>query len=139
MDAGIVSSLVSRLACGDLQVMTPALRALGNVVTGSDCQTDAVLAAGSLPVFNNLLKHPRMNIVKEAAWTVSNITAGNPGQIQAVIDANILPNLIEVLVRVSSKIYFCHPELESSFKMAAFSYYRVISSLRKRLPGPSPI
>ena len=43
----------------------------------------------------------RSNIVKEAAWTVSNITAGNPDQIQLVIDAQILQPLIEVLVRVS--------------------------------------
>jgi hypothetical protein len=42
----------------------------------------------------------RSNIVKEAAWTVSNITAGNPDQIQLVIDAQILQPLIEVLVRV---------------------------------------
>jgi len=42
----------------------------------------------------------RSNIVKEAAWTISNITAGNPEQIQMVIDSNILPALLEVLVRV---------------------------------------
>jgi hypothetical protein len=42
----------------------------------------------------------RSNIVKEAAWTISNVTAGNPDQIQMVIDANILEPLIEVLVRV---------------------------------------
>jgi hypothetical protein len=38
--------------------------------------------------------------VKEAAWTVSNITAGNPDQIQLVIDAEILQPLIEVLSTV---------------------------------------
>ena len=43
----------------------------------------------------------RSNIVKEAAWTVSNVTAGNTEQIQMVIDANVLPPLIEVIVRVS--------------------------------------
>jgi importin subunit alpha-2 len=40
-----------------------------------------------------------MNLVKEAAWTVSNVTAGNPEQIQKVIQAGILPPLIEVLIR----------------------------------------
>ena len=101
VDVGIIPSLVSRLACGELQVMTPALRALGNIVTGSDVQTDSVLAAGALPVFGTLLKHTRMNIVKEAAWTISNVTAGNTEQIQAVCEAGVLPALIEVLVRVS--------------------------------------
>lgn len=50
-------------------------------------QTDAVIAAGGLPKLGLLLQHSKNNIVKEAAWTISNITAGNQKQIQAVIDA----------------------------------------------------
>lgn len=45
----------------------------------------------------NLLRHNRNNIVKEAAWTISNVTAGNPQQIQAVIDAHIFEELSKVL------------------------------------------
>ena len=136
MDAGIIPNLVARLSCGELQVMTPALRALGNIVTGSDVQTDAVVAANALPVFANLLKHGRMNIVKEAAWTISNVTAGNTTQIQAVIDANVLAPLIDVLVRVS--FYFLHAdngrhgELERTF---SYSDFRVTSSLKRRRLG----
>jgi importin subunit alpha-1 len=36
-------------------------------------------------------------IRKEACWTISNVTAGNSTQIQAVIDANIIPPLIHLL------------------------------------------
>lgn len=46
---------------------------------------------------NRLLRNSRNNIVKEAAWTISNITAGNAQQIQAVIDANIFEELCKVL------------------------------------------
>jgi hypothetical protein len=38
--------------------------------------------------------------VKEAAWTLSNITAGNPNQIQRVIEAQIVQPLIKVLSSV---------------------------------------
>merc|ERR1719309_930896 len=79
--------------------MTPSLRTLGNIVTGNGSQTDAVLAAQSVPVFAKLLQHPKMNIVKEAAWTVSNITAGNSNQIQIVMDAGVLQPLIDILVK----------------------------------------
>ena len=68
-------------------------------MTGNDSQTDAVLAAQSVPVFAKLLQHPKMNIVKEAAWTVSNITAGNSNQIQIVMDAGVLQPLIDILVK----------------------------------------
>ena len=52
------------LDSGELQVMTPSLRTLGNIVTGTDTQTDAVLQSNAVPVFAKLLQHPKMNIVK---------------------------------------------------------------------------
>lgn len=44
-----------------------------------------------------LLHSPRNNIVKEAAWTISNITAGNQSQIQHVIDEGLFTDVCEVL------------------------------------------
>lgn len=64
-------------------------------------QTDVVIKAGALPVFPKLLKHQKSNIVKEAAWTISNITAGNVDQIQAVIENGLIPPIAEVLSKVS--------------------------------------
>lgn len=64
-------------------------------------QTDAVISAGGLQHLGLLLQHHRINIVKEAAWTISNITAGNMEQIQHVINAGLLPPLIHVLQNVS--------------------------------------
>ena len=56
-----------------------------------------VVKAGALEVFPTLLTHQKANIVKEAAWTISNVAAGNQDQIQAIIDASILPPLFNVL------------------------------------------
>ena len=81
---------------------TPALRSLGNVVTGTDDQTQCVLNAGALALFPALLRHPKPNIQKEAAWTISNITAGKSGQIQEVVDAGLVPILVEVLKEVGA-------------------------------------
>ncbi|KAL4679211.1 hypothetical protein H8959_008861, partial [Pygathrix nigripes] len=60
---------------------TPALRAIGNIVTGTDEQTQVVTDAGALAVFPSLLTNPKTNIQKEATWTMSNITAGHQDQI----------------------------------------------------------
>lgn len=60
-------------------------------------QTDAVIAAGALEPLKTLLRNAKANIVKEAAWTVSNITAGNVDQIQHVIDADIFP-LVRIIL-----------------------------------------
>merc|ERR1711936_96480 len=99
VDAGVIPSLVRLMGSGELPVMTPSLRTLGNIVTGNDLQTDSVIEHKAVPVFAKLLQHPKMNIVKESAWTISNITAGNHGQIQTVIDAGCLQPLIDILVK----------------------------------------
>lgn len=73
------------------------MRAVGNIVTGDDTQTQLILNCGALPCIYTLLTSEKESIRKEASWTVSNITAGNRQQIQAVIDANIFPVLINIL------------------------------------------
>ncbi|CAJ0955167.1 unnamed protein product, partial [Mesorhabditis belari] len=78
-------------------VQTAALRAVGNIVTGTDDQTQLVLDCGVLNHMGTLLHHPKDKINKEAAWFLSNITAGNVQQVQMVIDAGLLPILIELL------------------------------------------
>lgn len=80
----------------------PTLRTLGNIVTGNDAQTQAVLNAGILQFLPALLHHDRPGIVRvsavwsaawschcttlsseqEAVWTLSNILAGSKIQIQ---------------------------------------------------------
>jgi hypothetical protein len=78
-------------------VQTPALRTIGNVVTGDDVQTQFVLNLSILSVLPSLLTSAKKNTRKEACWTLSNITAGNASHIQAVIEANLFPHLVNLL------------------------------------------
>nr|XP_025739574.1 importin subunit alpha-1-like [Callorhinus ursinus] len=75
---------------------TLALRAMGNIVTGTDEQTQVVIDAGALAVFPSLLTNPKTNIQKEAMWTMSNITAGHQDQIQQVVNHGLVPFLVGV-------------------------------------------
>lgn len=81
----------------ELSVLTPVLRTIGNIVTGTDLQTQKVIDTGALNHFHELLQHPKSSIQKEAAWTLSNITAGNAEQIQSVIDANLVAPIMHCL------------------------------------------
>lgn len=63
-------------------VVSAALRAVGNIVTGDDVQTQVILNCGALPCLFRLLSSPKETVRKEACWTLSNITAGNRQQIQ---------------------------------------------------------
>jgi hypothetical protein len=50
-----------------------------------------------LPCFHKLLTSLRKGVRKETCWALSNITAGNQQQIQQVMDAGIMPELIKLL------------------------------------------
>lgn len=97
IESGVCRRLVELLMHNSTSVQTPALRSVGNIVTGDDLQTQVVIASGALPALLSLLSSPKDGIRKEACWTISNITAGSPPQIQNVIDANIIPPLINIL------------------------------------------
>ncbi|KDE76470.1 karyopherin alpha [Aspergillus oryzae 100-8] len=97
IEAGIPRRLVELLMHASTSVQTPALRSVGNIVTGDDVQTQVIINCGALPALLSLLSSTKDGIRKEACWTISNVTAGNSSQIQAVVDAGIIPPLINLL------------------------------------------
>ncbi|KAH7388163.1 hypothetical protein KP509_16G061800 [Ceratopteris richardii] len=98
LEAGVCRRLVELLNHPSPSVVVPALRTVGNIVTGDDMQTQCMIDLHVLPGLLSLLQHNhKKSIKKEACWTVSNITAGVVTQIQAVIDANIIPPLVFLL------------------------------------------
>jgi len=79
-------------------VLVPALRTVGNIVTGNDMQTQVIINCGALQCLLQLLTSShKKSIKKEACWTISNITAGTKEQIQNVLDAGIAAPLVYLL------------------------------------------
>jgi importin subunit alpha-6/7 len=152
--ANICRRLVELLQCGKDAVLVPALRTVGNIVTGTDEQTQAVINCNALqvqlsesfspamscdprhfligqhelhPIRPDLLSlygclclgehsnYPRQlrlqalygilsnaqrhkkSIIKEACWTISNITAGTKEQINAVIESGCIDPIVHLL------------------------------------------
>lgn len=86
VDAGVCRRLVELLMAQQPNVVSAALRAVGNIVTGDDVQTQVILNCSALPCLHHLLSSPKESVRKEACWTISNITAGNRHQIQVCLD-----------------------------------------------------
>ncbi|KAL1543990.1 importin subunit alpha-like isoform X1 [Salvia divinorum] len=98
IEADVCPRLIELLLHPSPSVLIPALRTVGNIVTGDDVQTQAIIEKGALPCMLNLLtQNHKKSIKKEACWTISNITAGNKDQIQAVIAAGIVGPLLALL------------------------------------------
>eukprot|EP01023_Acetabularia_acetabulum_P047708 TRINITY_DN5031_c0_g1_i3.p1 TRINITY_DN5031_c0_g1~~TRINITY_DN5031_c0_g1_i3.p1 ORF type:complete len:284 (-),score=29.87 TRINITY_DN5031_c0_g1_i3:61-846(-) len=75
-------------------VQQEAIRIMGNLATGNDSQTQAIINMGLLGNLSILLLHENSKIRKEACWTVSNILSGNIEQIQSVLNAGIFPLIL---------------------------------------------
>lgn len=97
---GVIPNLIHLLGSGRPELIIPSLRTLGNIVTGSDSQTQAVLDAdGALSGIIQVIGHPKKNIRKEACWLLSNIAAGNKTQISQLVNTPGL--VISVLNQLS--------------------------------------
>lgn len=77
-----LNSFVQLLSHEASRVVVPCLRIIGNIVSGDDLQTQAILDCGLLPVLSTLLSSSKDTIRKEVCWAISNITAGTKSQIQ---------------------------------------------------------
>ncbi|GAB4835666.1 Importin subunit alpha-4 [Ancistrocladus abbreviatus] len=98
IEAGVCLRLIELLLYPSPTVLIPALRTVGNIVTGDDNQTQFVIDNQVLPnLYKLLTQNHKKSIKKEACWTISNITAGNKAQIQAVIEANLVLPLVDLL------------------------------------------
>jgi importin subunit alpha-1 len=99
-----IEYLVQLISSREEVVQTPALRTIGNIVTGNDDQTDRVIRAGALPLLRQMLFHHKKSLRKEACWSLSNVTAGTPLQVAAVIACDIIPPVLNLLLVCSSCI-----------------------------------
>lgn len=87
VDSGVLYWMVDLILYADASdVEQPALRVLGNVLTGTPEQTDAVLEVGFLKLIPLLLSSTKKALKKDCLWAISNTTAGTPEQIQTVLN-----------------------------------------------------
>ena len=92
---GICETVVSLLNHQAASVQTPALRVIGNIVTGDDFQTETAIRCGALVALKFMLdNNPKKSIKREVCWTISNITAGTVSQIEEVFKAGVIESLI---------------------------------------------
>ncbi|CAD8089844.1 unnamed protein product [Paramecium primaurelia] len=95
---GVVDKLTLLLQSEKHLILIPALRIIGNILTGNETQTDHVLNTGVLSRFEILLQHKNKAIRREVCWSISNIAAGNAAQVKQIIrNESILKSLFKLL------------------------------------------
>lgn len=129
----LISSFASAIQCGNYNdklsricanALRPIIVMLGNIVTGNEEQTNAIITSGFLQFFHPifyLYENKKTPIIrKDICWLISNITAGTPSQVQYILESDLLNLIIDVLnnkyglvirkeacVSVHNILYFC--------------------------------
>ncbi|KAF3322650.1 importin subunit alpha-1a-like protein [Carex littledalei] len=97
IESRICPQLVKLLMHSSPKVVTPVMLAIANVSSADDSQVQCLIDIGLLQCLPKLLvRNYQKYIKKQACMTVSNICAGTVAQIQAIIDAKMVPLLIQL-------------------------------------------
>ncbi|CAL4976435.1 unnamed protein product [Urochloa decumbens] len=98
IETGACPRLVELLSHPSTSVLFPSLRAVGSIASGDEAHTQCILDHQALPCLLNLLvTNQEKRVKKEVCFTISNITAGNQEQIQAVINGNLIGPLVHLM------------------------------------------
>lgn len=112
----------SKIARIGAHSISPIIRMLGNIASGSEEQTDCVVKMGFLKFLHTIFyihenrKIPRIR--KEICWLLSNITAGNISQVTYVLESDLLALLIDSISRFELFV-----RKEASFAIMNISYF----------------
>ena len=85
IDSKVVPRIIDNLKEQSMAILVPSIRILGNVSTGSAEHTNELLNAGILMYLEKVLEHHKKVVRREACWVISNIAAGNRGQVEAIL------------------------------------------------------
>lgn len=97
LDSGVLPRVIQLTQSPHSTVAAPALRCVGNCLSGSDDQTQAVLDAGGLAAIVALLGSDTVSLRKDACWALSNIASGIESQVQALVQSGVVPTLVSMM------------------------------------------
>lgn len=103
IETGFLPKILECLISNKENIYIPALLTIRNIVEIDDYQNDAVIFAGGLSRLRTMLWYygdKEHIIAKETIWIICKL-AGNTDQIQSLINADLLPILINEIVYVS--------------------------------------
>ena len=98
LNSGVIGTLLEWVMRTEAEkVQIPALRTLGNILTGDDSQAQVLLNLGLLQHLAALIGSDKREVRREVLWCFSNITAGPEEQAMAVAKHNCVHSIVEAL------------------------------------------
>eukprot|EP01133_Synstelium_polycarpum_P005733 gene5733-6631_t len=105
VNSGVCGRLVAFLGHTSYTMVVQTLPILCTLASGNDLHTQYLLGFPALlPALKSLLSSPKKMIRRMACTTLSHLAAGTSSQIQALIDANIIPQVVQLMVNEDQSI-----------------------------------
>ena len=122
----VIDNNLDKVALGylksqDLETLRTSICVLGNIMGGTDKQTQIMLENGVLDKLMPIVDHSDRNIRTKVFWALSNLTAGTKTQIKKFVNHGILKLCIEGLV-------------DQDLKVRKECAYMVLNLLKEGLP-----
>jgi hypothetical protein len=97
IESGVLPLVFQCFTIPNVDIITPALRVIGNIVSGDDTQTQIMIDSGCIIPLGHAVMCDQPHLRKEGCWALSNLTAGTPDQIQGVLQSGLIDHLCVLL------------------------------------------
>ena len=94
---GFLPSAIALMAHPNLSIQVPAVRLLGNVVSGHEKLTQRAIDAGVVLALRQTLESRSKGLRKETCWAISNLAAGSSSQMQELLKLDFVPAMQALL------------------------------------------
>lgn len=95
LNSPIIDELIKQTNTKNFKILLPVIKVLGNIASGTDKQTKALIDAGYLEKVLNLLDHPNIEIKREVYYIFGSMFATSTEIIETILKSPCMDSIVQ--------------------------------------------